>query len=70
MNIKGDNVKNWKAYNVYYNGAMIITGLKPLTSGETRFIRIKNIILHLSKIYNINSTKIVKEEGTINIYLN
>lgn len=70
MDIRGNNVNNWKPFNIYYNDTMIVTGLRPLTSGETHFSRIKNIISNLSKIYNINSTKVNKEGDIINIYLN
>ena len=69
--IKGDNVKNWKPYNIFYNGKMLVTGLKPLTNEETRYHKIKAIILGFpSKGYSVSTIKIDKVKDVINVYLN
>lgn len=70
-NIKGDNVKMWKPYEVYINGRLMVKGMAPTTlqdGRDTRFQRLSGIIkdsLHYGKV-----EKMFFETDIIKLYTN
>jgi len=69
-NIKGDNIKMWKPYNLYINDKITVDGISPTTFQdgviETRFQRVLNYI----KDGNYGKlSHIVKVNGIIKVYM-
>lgn len=70
-NIKGDNGKMWKPYEVYINGRLMVKGMAPTTlqdGGDTRFQRLSGIIkdsLHYGKV-----EKMSFDIGILKLYMN